>query len=114
MTHRQQVDTGAFCGTWLTRIDWTRDFSRRTPPSPSLGFSSDNKSLGFGQNQTIASLFTANSPQDLAAVQLSEEILRSLFYQFLPGGEIHLSVGPSLGAVVSDINLHCTALQCAL
>ena len=45
----------------------------------------------------------------MAGDQLSGEILRSLLYQFLPRGETDLSGGPSLGAVVSDINLHCTA-----
>ena len=45
----------------------------------------------------------------MAGDQLSGEILRSLLYQFLPRGETDLSAGPSLGAVVSDINLHCTA-----
>ena len=32
----------------------------------------------------------------MPAVELSEEILRSLFYQFLPAGEIDLSDGSSL------------------
>ena len=42
----------------------------------------------------------------MAAAQLSGEILRSLFYQFLPGGEIDLSVGPSLGAVSYQTSIY--------
>lgn len=42
----------------------------------------------------------------MAAVQLSGEILRSLFYQFLPAGEIDLSVGPSLAAVSYQTSIY--------